>query len=159
MPTALIIMIVVIVIAVVIAGTKSFNTSKRLAEDGKIAPRQGAFYEEAELFTTTATYEGICEKIKSVDLSDTKASIQYDFEGQKTIFFKSNDGWNAALDWIGEEDGKNRFRFYFPAWRVSRNGIVNTMSMNVALTAIEKAILALDPTATVESRKLQTKRQ
>lgn len=153
----IVLFIAVLVIVAVVAGKKSYDNGKRLAEEGKISARKGTFYEDKEIFTTTASYEEIRQKIKEADLADTKADIQFDFEGRKTIFFQSSDAWNAVLEQCEEKEGANLFQFYFPAWRTSRNGIVNTMSMNVLVTAIEKIILSLDPSATVESHKMQIK--
>lgn len=151
-----IVLIAVIVVIMVVAGKKNYETGKRLKEEGKVAQRQGAFWECAEVFTADTTYEAIREKVKALDLTDAKATAYCDYEGKKSILFKSNDGWNAALD-TGEKDGKRVFRFSFIAWQ-THNGIVNCiMTMNVMETAIEKTILSLDPAATVETHKMQLK--
>ena len=149
--------ILAIVIIGVVVGKKSYDNTKRLAEEGKISPRKGAFYENKEIFETAASYEQIRQKVKETNLEDTKANVQYDFEGGNAIFFQFSDAWNAILEQCGERNGKNLFQFYFPAWKTSRNGIVNAMSMNVLITAIEKIILSIDSATTVENHKMQIK--
>lgn len=120
MPGIAIVIIAVIVVIAVIAGKKSYDTSKRLAGEGKISARRSAFFEDKEIFETSASYEAICQKIKETNLADTNATIQFDFEGGKTIFFQSAGMWNAVLEQCGQKDGKNLFQFYFPVWKTGR---------------------------------------
>ena len=87
--------ILAIVIIGVVVGKKSYDNTKRLAEEGKISPRKGAFYENKEIFETAASYEQIRQKVKETNLEDTKANVQYDFEGGNAIFFQFSDAWNA----------------------------------------------------------------
>ena len=152
-----VVLIVAIVIIGVIGGMVSYNKNKELAGDGKIIARQSRFFEEKEIFTTSATYQDLRQKITATDLSDAKVKVYVDVDGRRTILFKSTDAWNAVLEQIGEKDGKNVFQFYFPAWQTSRNGIVQTVTMNVMATAVEKLILSLDPSTTVETHKMQIK--
>ena len=150
-----VLIIAVIIIIGVMSGKKTFDDTKRLAEEGKTIAREAAFYENEEIFKTSASYEDVCQKLKETDLNDTKANIQNDFEGYRLVFFKSADEWNAVLEDHGKQDDKNILQFYFKAWRTGRYGTVKALSMNVLVTAVEKTILSLDPSATVETHKMQ----
>ena len=158
MNTFSVVFILVFVIIMVVVGKKSYENGKRLAQEGKVSAKKGAFWKEKEVFTTSVSYEALCQKLKEADFSDTKASVQFDLNGEKMIFFQSSDAWNAVLEQCGARDGKNLFQFYFSAWRTGQSGTVKVLSMNVLVTMIEKTILSLDPTATVCTHKQQIRR-
>lgn len=152
-----VLIIAAVVILVIIVGMKQFGDTKKLAEDGKIIQRDGQFFQEKEIFKTDATYEEIRKTIAKIDFSDAKAAVTPDFEGARIITFQSADRWLAVLEARGEKEGKNIFEFYFHSWRTGRYGVVNTVSMNALVTAIERIMLSLDPAVTVESHKMQIK--
>ena len=151
--------VVVILISLVIFGIAfAVNKSKKdeLMEEGKIIERQGGFYEQSELFTTISSYEAIRDELLKKDYSEIKVTVYPNQGGQRAILFKSGYAWNATLTYQGTtEDGRNKFRFAFSAWK-ERNGIpYNTFSMNIMTTTVEKVVLGLDPAATVENHKMQ----
>ena len=91
-----ILMIVFVGIAVIV-GVVKFKETKSMAADGKIINRKSMFWEDAELFTTTATYEQLKSAVKDGDFSSSSVDIYYDADGQKAILFKSNHAWNECL--------------------------------------------------------------
>ena len=149
--------IIVIVVIGIAVGVNAMQNTKSLAQEGKIIQREMNFHENKEVFETSASYKDICQKINETDLSGAKVSIYLDFEGGNNVFFKSADSWNAILEQCGEEEGKNKFQFFFTAWKTGRYGIVNTVSMNALITAVEKIILSIDQETTVETHKMQIK--
>lgn len=153
-----ILLVGVLVIIILIAAIAGAKKGKALADEGKITQRQQSFWEYAEFFTTTASYEDVREAVKNTSFEDCKADVYPDFEGNKFILFKSSHGWNAALKYTGEQDGKHTFTFYFPAWNTQRYGMpYGMMEMNVIETTIEKLFLALDAETTVTTKRLETK--
>lgn len=153
-----IILVGVVFVIILIAAMVGAKKGKALADEGKITQRQQSFWEYAETFTTTATYENVREAVKKTNFEDCKADVYPDFEGDKFILFKSGHGWNAALKYSGAQDDKHTFTFYFPAWNTQKYGMpYGMMEMNVIETAIEKLFLALDPGTMVTSKRLETK--
>lgn len=145
---------VFIAIVAVIAAKKN----KQLTESGKIIKRPMNFWENEELFLAAASYETVRETVLAQDLSACAVTITPDVEGRAVILFRCRHGWNAALCWLGERDGRGAFRFYFPAWKTGRYGAPYGFNqMNMLLTAIERLFLALDPDTALETRRLQTK--
>ena len=147
MATVIILTIVIVAVIVVV----KYNMNKKLVNEGKIVARKGSFWEEEHLFATAATYETVRDAIGKTSFSDCKASVYPDFNGQKSVLFKSKDGWNAEVDYVGEQGGKNQFKFSFLVWHDA------TYSMNMILTTIEKLFLSLDPAVTVQTRRMQIK--
>ena len=146
--------IAIIVIAVIV----NVNKTKQLKNEGKIIQRQSAFWENAEIFTTCATYEQVKSAVKSSSYSESSVTIEYDLGGQNRILFKSKHSWNASLECLEQQNNKTVFKLYFPAWKTSKYGApYNVNSMNALLTSIEKIFLSIDPTTTVETRKLEIK--
>ena len=144
-----IILTIVIVVGIVVA---KYFMNKRLTEEGKIVERKGTFWEEEHLFTTTATYEAVREAVGKTSFSDCKADVYPDYNGEKSILFKSIDAWNAEVEYCGEQDGKHQFKFSFLVWKYD-----GTYSMNIILTTIERLFLSLDPSTTVQTRRMQVK--
>ena len=90
------------------------------------------------------------------DISECKVSVEYDDDNQ-AMLYKSSHAWNAVIEYQGTQDGKNVFKFSFPAYR-TRNGMpYRADTMNIMETAVEKAILSLDPQTTVETHKMKYK--
>ena len=152
--------LVVILITVVIIGVAAYfgyNKNKQLMGEGKIVARKGTYWEEEHLFTTGTTYDNLLDAIGKTDFSDCKAEVIPNANGQMSVLFKSSHAWNAEVDYLGEQDGKNQYKFYFVAWQ-TRNGMpYNVTSMNMILTSIEKLFFSLDPTTTVRSQRAQIK--
>ena len=148
--------ITVVFIVIVAAAAAAHN--KKLTESGKIVKRPMNFWENAEYFLTRTGYEALRRAILGTDLSDCGVTVTPDVEGQSVILFRCRHGWNAALRYQGNRDGWNAFMFYFPAWKTGRYGAPYGFNqMNMLETAMERLILAMDPDAAVETRRLQTK--
>ena len=152
-------LIIAALIGIAIAvGVSQYNKTKQLASEGKIIQRQASFWENSELFTTIAAYEQVKEAVRNNSFSDSSVEIYYDFNGKQAILFKSSHAWNAELEYLGEQNDKKVFRLYFTAWKTQKYGTpYNVNSMNAMVTSIEKIFLSLDPSATVETHKMEVK--
>ena len=152
--------VLVILLSAAIFGITYYVQStkkKELISEGKMIERKSSFYEESELFTTSASYEDMLKAVSQQDFSDLKVSVTPNVEGKRIILFRSGYSWNAQLSDYGQKDGKNLLRFSFSAWRQRNGSPYNINSMNMMVTRIEKMVLSIDPSATVENHKMQTK--
>ncbi len=156
-------MLVLLISAAIIGIVCYFGKQRndRLIAEGKIISRKTNFYEFAEIFTLSGIdYNRIRSAVDNADFSDLKATVYKDLDGQRKILFRSGYEWNAEISFKGETDGKYRYRFEFVAWN-EHNGIPFRMdTMNMMETKVEKLLLSLDPSASVQSveNKLTTKR-
>ncbi|MCR4671706.1 MAG: hypothetical protein K5637_00520 [Lachnospiraceae bacterium] len=151
--------LIILLAAVIFAAAFYYQKKKidQLAAEGKIIRRSGLFYEESEIFETSANYEDLRAIFSRLDLSEMKVTYYPDLEGSRTLLFKSGYAWNASLKDMGSKDGKNVLKFSFPAWDEKNGQVHNINSMNMMVTQVEKAILSLDPNAMVENHKMQLK--
>ena len=150
----LLILVVVVVIGFAVGASNAKKTDQ-MAKEGKIIQRQMKFWESAEFFTTAATYEQVKAAVKSNSFPDSSVEIYYDADGKQAIVFKSSHSWNAELDCLETQGDKNRFKLFFPVWKTHKGMPYDVNSMNALITSIEKIFLFLDPTATVESKKME----
>ncbi len=129
---------------------------ERLISEGKIIKREADFYKYAEVFTVNGLNFGdILSEVGNTDYSEMKVAI-HKFASE--IVFKSNDSWNATLSNLGENDGKNRFRFEFSAWTESKYGVpYGIQTMNMMETRIEKMFLKHDESTGVEKEEIKLK--
>lgn len=139
----------------------SYKAKKQLLSQGKMIEREGGFHKKIHQFTTTAEFDQICSRLKSIESNFASAKIGYSIHSErKSIFFKNSKfQWEAEFVFHERADDKNQYGFCFTQW-TNKNGIpVNIYSMNILLTAIEKAILSLDSNAKVVSldRQLTSK--
>ncbi|WP_405342208.1 hypothetical protein [Ruminococcus sp.] len=154
--TWIIILFIVAVIGIGIAvGVSNAKKTDQMAREGRIIQRQMTFWESAEYFTTTATYEQVKAVVKNNHFSDSYVDIYYNVEGKQAIVFKSNHSWNAELDCLETQGDKNKFKLYFPVWKTHRGMPYDVNSMNALVTSIEKIFLSLDPATTVENRRME----
>ena len=132
--------------------------NKRLTEEGKIIDREGSFWEKAEIFTLIGgEYEKVSNLIKTADYSECSVTIYPNYEKKKIFLFKSGENWEARLIFLGENEGKNKYRFEFIRWK-TRNGLpTNMTTMNMIETTIEKIFLKLDSKTVVETEKIKIK--
>ena len=153
--TWLIVLIIVAVVGIGIAvGVSNAKKTDQMAREGKIIQRQMSFWESAEYFTTTATYEQVKAAVKNNSFSDSSVEIYYNNGGKQAIVFKSSHAWNAELDCLETQGDKNKFKLYFPVWKTHRGMPYDVNSMNAFVTTIEKIFLSLDSATTVENRKM-----
>ncbi len=154
--TWIIILFIVAVIGIGIAvGVSNAKKTDQMAREGRIIQRQMTFWESAEYFTTTATYEQVKAVVKNNHFSDSYVDIYYNVEGKQAIVFKSNHSWNAELDCLETQGDKNKFKLYFPVWKTHRGMPYDVNSMNALVTSIEKIFLNLDPSTIVENRRME----
>ena len=154
--TWIIILFIIAVIGIGIAvGVSNAKKTDQMAREGRIIQRQMTFWESAEYFTTTATYEQVKAVVKNNHFSDSYVDIYYNVEGKQAIVFKSNHSWNAELDCLETQGDKNKFKLYFPVWKTHRGMPYDVNSMNALVTSIEKIILNLDPSTIVENRRME----
>ena len=133
----------------------SAKSKKQLSNQGKIVERKAMFYEEKAVFSTKASYDSIVSLVSKRDYKEIKATVER--ESSSAILIKSTLGWNAVLENVGMRDGKNVIAFHFTAWKTEYGRPANEISMNYIMTDIEKTILSLDQSATVERQKMQFK--
>ena len=106
--TWLIILIIAAAVGIGIAvGVSNAKKTNQMAREGKIIKRQMSFWESAEYFTTTATYEQVKAAIKNNSFSDSSVEIYYNNGGKLAIVFKSSHSWNAELDCLETQGDKN----------------------------------------------------
>lgn len=109
------------------------------------------FWELAQLYDTSVTYEQILSWIIHQDFSKYGSVPEPNYDGQKVILFKSAD-WYGAVRYLGTRGGKNVFTFMFPAYR--NNVSAYAGHMKGLLSAFESMLLSLDPTAKRETHKM-----
>ena len=135
----------------------SYKSKQQLREKGLIITREAKFYQKKQIIRTTASFEDIAKKLKEADLNQAGASAKYGVGDNKAILFDSQQfKWTAILEQTEQSD-KNIFEFAFTKWQTQNGMVVSADSMNVLLTYIEKAFLALDQTTTIESQAQQIK--
>lgn len=128
---------------------------KEARENGDMIKRDRQIWREEELFYTKTSYRDVVQAIKEKDFSVCKATVYPDLEGTQKVLFKG-ETWNAVVEFKGEENGKNVFSFYFPAYMEPIGTYLP--DMNIILTQIEKIFLTLDSTTAVDTRTLQYQR-
>lgn len=158
MDKSLVMCIIGSVLIIVVAQIIAEKRNKRLMEEGKIIDREGSFWEKAEIFTLIGgEYEKVGNLIKTADYSECPVTLYPNYENKKVFLFKSGEDWEARLVFLGENEGKNKYRFEFIKWK-TRNGIPTNMStMNMIETTIEKIFLGLDSKTVVETEKIKIK--
>jgi hypothetical protein len=133
----------------------SMKSKKQLTEQGKIIERRSGFYEEKSIFRAAAPFDAFAELLLKKDYTEIAATPER--ESENSVLIRSAQGWNAVAESLGESDGKYIIEFYFTAWKTKNGGPLNSTSMNYILTDVEKTVLSLDPSATVERQKMQFK--
>ena len=149
-----------IIAVVAIAGGILFmryKKAKDLQAAGKTFPRKGAFWEEESIFTTSATYASLAAAVQNCDFSECRASVTPDFNDRQWVYFTSSNAWTALLEYSGEQEGRNLFKFSFMSWETHNEAPRDINSMNMVLTSVEKLFLALDPEALVQTQPMQIK--
>ena len=158
MDKSLVMCIIVSVLIFVAALIIAEKRNKRLTDEGKIIDREWKFWEKAEIFTLIGgEYEKVGNLIKTADYSECPVTLYPNYENKKVFLFKSGEDWEARLIFLGENEGKSKYRFEFIKWK-TRNGIPkNTDTMNMIETTIEKIFLGLDSKTVVETEKIKIK--
>lgn len=138
-----------------------YKSKQKLLSEGKIIEREGGFHKKMHQFTTTAEFDQICNRLKAADADLETDRIGYSINlEKKNIFFKNSKfEWEAEFVFNDRVDDKNQYSFGFTQWTNKNGTPINSCSMNILLTIIEKAILSLDSNAKVVSldRQLTSK--
>lgn len=151
--------LVIFIIAVVIFVPAYFIImgleSNKLKSEGKIIDRKHNFAKYTEVFVLKdIPFEDICDAIVNTEYYD-KAKA----EGNTLMRFITLEGkdWTAEfspvdLDEPIYNDGKlmQAYQFSFLQWNPRRS---NSFDMNIALTALEKTLLHLDPMTQVAIKR------
>ena len=98
-----------------------------------------------------ASYENVKTVLRHVDFSSFRVELRL-FDDEKAFGFIGGD-WGATLTHKGVRDGVHDLRFKFVRWKSAARG------MNETVTAIEQALLLIDPDTTYEEKyaKVNTK--
>ncbi len=98
-----------------------------------------------------ASYENVKAVLRHVDFSSFRVQLRL-FDDEKAFGFIGGD-WGATLTHKGVRDGVHDLRFKFVRWKSAARG------MNETVTAIEQALLLIDPDTTYEEKyaKVNTK--
>ena len=143
-----------IIIAIVILGLTAFFSlmyRNKKIKSGKITNRKDRFYGETHIFTSRAPFSSFYNALSQFGLAQDKINVQGNGADGHLLF--SGPGWKAQIVQSQTPLGTpNQYIFDFTGYQ-SRNGIpLGGISMNVLLTAIEKAFLTTDLDATVVRR-------
>ena len=86
--------VLVILLSAAIFGITYYVQStkkKELISEGKMIERKSSFYEESELFTTSASYEDMLKAV-SQQVCPTVVSMVYDV-AERTVYWCENRNW------------------------------------------------------------------
>lgn len=150
-----IIAVIIIVVMFILAGLYRAYKFNELKSEGKIIKRKNNFMKYTEVFILKAMpFEDICDAIVNAEYYG-KAKA----EGNTMMRFITIEGNN----WLGEfspvdldepiyNDGKlmQAYQFAFLQWNPRGS---DSFDMNIALTALEKTLLHLDPMTQVAIKR------
>lgn len=144
-------------ILVLVAVLSWMYRNKRI-KSGKITNRKGRFFGETHIFMARAPFSAFCNALAQFNVGADKINVQGNGASGRLTF--TGPSWNAQIVQAQTVPGMpNKFVFDFTGYR-SRNGVpLGAISMNVLLTAIEKAFLMtdLDATVTRQPKAMKTK--
>ncbi len=154
--------LIVLVSAALLGGALYFGQKRAdsLIAEGKMIKRDMDFWNFAEIFTLSSVdYKKLRSEINDMDFSEFKITSYPDNGGKSEILFKSGYEWNARILYLGESEGRNKFRFEFTTWNTYNGLPMRSDTMNMMETKIEKMFLKLDPNTVVETveNKIETK--
>ena len=131
-----------------------------LREQGLITDRPSQFVEREYIYASPVfDFDQLLDAIKRIDFDTVGASVGWKADRARRLvqFSSTAYEYQAVLAAIEDKDGEHRYRFSFPRWTSHRNLPKNAESMNRLMTALEKAMLGLDPYVTVRSELVETK--
>lgn len=155
--TAFLIILLVIIIAA--AAYYGYKKGTMLRESGKLAIREGRFWEDAELLYTKTPFDELRKELMNADYSGSGVTAPRSDGEQPILIFQSAKGFNAAVAYMGEIDGEHKYNFSILNWKMRNGAVQGFLEMNVLMTVVEKVFLALDPDteAQIEPRQIKTK--
>ena len=151
--------IILLIIIFIAAGYYGYKRGAMLKGSGKLIRRDNRFWEDAELLFTKTPYSELRDALMTADYLGSGVGAPSPYGEQPILVFQSTNGFNAAVAYLGEENGEYKYEFSFLKWK-TRNGAVQCfVQMNVLMTVVEKVFLALDPDteAQIEPREIKTK--
>ena len=128
----MIIIVVAFLVLGVLVAANSAHTNE-LIKEGKAIKRETEFYKNEEFFTAAIPANTAIEKISQVNVNGVKAAA-------------------GRL-----RSGHIGYRFAFTGWKTRNGGVYGYSEMNMLITAVEKALLAIDPDAVVETNRMKVK--
>jgi hypothetical protein len=127
--------------------------SSEMLNEGKIITRDANFMKNAQIFTLSkVSIESLVAAMKTEGLPFAGLAWK---AGNNTMTFSYNQ-WAAQMIKLPGDDGYDKFRFSFTRWQTMKYGqAVDFTQMNQLLTAIEKALLKLDPSTKVQTEQIK----
>ena len=154
MAALIIIAVVVFIVVMTVYYTKK---NKELIAEGKIIQRDGNFVETAEIFTLhNVNFSQVIDALKETNFAGSGVSLNGSVQ-QGAVNFQCGNSWSGQLVALKSEADTYSYMFTFTKWQTRSGMPQNVTSMNVALTALEKMFLRLDPNTKVESRRNKVK--
>ena len=152
-------MMIYLIIAVVFAAAVAIGLKKRkqisqLRDDGKIIRREYRFAEKGELFTSKiGSYVELKKELEKMLLpcamkGNTSSKVEFTAKNYTARLYRVD---------FHEPSGVGQYRFEFTSWKNGRYGYLDETGMNILMTSIEKAFLALDPNTGVSTYGLNFK--
>lgn len=152
--------IIIIVAAFLILGAlvaaNSAHTDE-LINEGKAIKRETEFYKNEEFFTASIPADTAIEKVSQVCVNGVKASAGRLRSGHIGVAFGYKGYWTATFAYLGTKGEKALYRFAFTGWKTRNGGVYGYSEMNMLMTAVEKALLSLDPDTVVETHRMKIK--
>lgn len=152
-----IIAVIIIVVMFILAGLYRAYKFNELKSEGKIIKRKNNFMKYSEVFILKAMpFEDICDAIVNAEYYGTAKVYGSTLLGSITV---EGSNWLGSFSRVDLDnpiynDGKlmQAYQFSFLQWNPQSS---NTFDMNMALTALEKTLLHLDPMTQVAIKRNQ----
>ena len=149
----------IFLIAAVLVGGRLYiskRSSDKLRATGSMVKRQGNFMKQVHVFTTTApNLKAVMDAMNLSSLMSQTITWTPDYAAGRVAFQKGGLAGSArsvlqTLD--PAPDGRQVYAYFLTSWTERELGASDqdVTGVNVLLTAIEKAFLAVDPATQVE---------
>lgn len=126
----------------------------KMEKQGKLVRREKGFNENAEIFTMGPIDQNqVTEGLKEIG-SSLRITINGNTQTQSfSITGGSWSQWSARLKLLEADSEKTVYRFHFNHWKSGSHSTTpeDPVSMNMALTAVEKMFLKIDPNTKVHT--------
>ena len=147
----------VVIAFIVIAATVMAKNNAKLASEGKIVARKDVFYEKIQEYTLAVDdAELVTKALRTVPYEELRITAKGNTVEQVFTFEAAT--YEAGLYRKSHGDGKSVYCFNFTQWKTMRYGTPQSLTgMNMLLTAIEKAMLSVDPNTQVRTEEMKVK--
>ena len=151
--------LIILVAAAAFGGYLFLNYKKKveLLKSGKIIDRDSEFLKQIQYFTTkTESMKEISDTIDKESLQEEGLSVLYNKETNVIVFRvdRANNSFVSIFCLLSRQsDGRFQYRYQIETWSGREGGMSqkDILSANMALTAIEKALLKLDNKTDIKS--------